>query len=178
MLYSLSLSLNFLPSPFQQKHKNITMRLLSILCLFTLLFSACDSVDYPEFRKMENVKFKSISFSGGPSVTLKADAIFFNPNPVGANVTEVDLDVYINGKKVTNIRQDVRAEMKSNSEFTLPLDFKVPLKEVFNDLKPSLGNLLKKRKIDYRMDGTLKVGVGSVEVAVPVDYAGEEEVRL
>lgn len=154
------------------------MRVLSILCLFALLFSACDSVDYPEFREMKNVKFKSVSFTGGPSVTLKADAIFFNPNPIGANVTEVDLDVYIDDKKVTHIRQDVRAEMKSNSEFTLPLDFNVPLKEVYKDLKPSLGNLLKKRTVNYRMDGTLKVGLGSVEVAVPVDYAGEEEVRM
>lgn len=154
------------------------MKLLSTLFLFALLFSACDSVDYPEFKEMKNVKFKSVSFNNGPSVTLKADAVFFNPNPIGANVTEVNLDVYIDDKKVTNIKQDVSAVMGSNSDFTLPLDFNVPLKEVFKDAKPAIGNIFKKRKIDYRMDGTLKVGVGSVEVAVPVEYAGEEEVRF
>ena len=127
---------------------------------------------------MRNVKFKSFSFSNGGSVTLKADAIFFNPNAIGANVTEVDLDMYIDDKKVTHIRQDVRAEMNANSEFTLPLDVSVPLKEVYKDLKPSLGNFLKNRKLGYRMDGTLKVGLGSVEIAVPVDFAGEEEVRF
>ncbi|MGK0363380.1 MAG: LEA14-like dessication related protein [Saprospiraceae bacterium] len=154
------------------------MKFSSFLLLICLFFSACSAPEYPEFREMKNVKFKSFSFSNGGSITLKADAIFFNPNPIGANVTEVDLDVYIDDKKVTNIRQDVRAEMNANSAFTLPLDFSVPLKEVYKDLKPSLGNLLKKRKIDYRMDGTLKVGLGSVEIAVPVDFAGEEELRF
>ncbi len=154
------------------------MKFSSFLLLFCLLFSACSSPDYPEFREMKNVKFKSFSFTDGGSVTLKADAIFFNPNAIGANVTEVDLDMYLDGKKVTHIRQDVSAKMKSNSEFTLPLDFSVPLKEVYKDLKPALGNLLKKRKLGYRMEGTLKVGLGSVEFAVPVDFAGEEEVRF
>lgn len=154
------------------------MKLNTLLLLITIGFFACSSPEYPEFREMKNVKFKSFSLNNGGSVTLNADAVFFNPNAIGANVTEVDLDMYIDDKKVTHIRQDVRAEMNANSEFTLPLDFSVPLKEVYKDLKPALGNVFKKRKVAYRMDGTLKVGLGSVEIAVPVDYAGEEEVRF
>lgn len=154
------------------------MKFSSFLLILCILFSACSSPEYPEFREMKNVKFKSFSLNNGASVTLKADAIFFNPNAIGANVTEVDLDMYVEDKKVTNIRQDVSAKMKANSEFTLPLDFNVPLKEVYKDLKPSLGNLLKKRKINYRMDGTLKVGLGNIEISIPVDYAGEEDVRF
>lgn len=162
--------------PFQTCQ--INMKFSSFLLLICLFFSACSSPEYPEFREMKNVKFKSFSLNNGGSVTLKSDAIFFNPNAIGANVTEVDLDVYIDDKKVTNIRQDVRAEMNANSKFTLPLDFSVPLKDVYKDFKPSLGNLLKKRKIAYRIDGTLKVGLGSVEFSIPVDYAGEEDVRF
>ena len=148
-----------------------------LLAAAVMLFEACSSPDYPEFQKMENVKFSSISFTGGVSVTLNGDAVFHNPNPIGAKVTEIDFDLFINDKKVTHIRQDVSENMKANSDFTLPLQFKIPLKEVFKDLKPTIGNIFKKQKINYHMLGTLKVGLGSVEVAVPIDYADEEELK-
>ena len=155
------------------------MTRLSILCFFTFLqLTACTVSENPEFRELKNVKFKSISFSNGPSATFNADAVFFNPNDVGANVTEVDLDFYIDGKKVTNINQNVSAEMNAKSEFVLPLNFEVSLKDIFKDGKSALGSVLKSRKIKYRVDGTLKVGLGSVEFAVPVDYEGEEAIKL
>jgi LEA14-like dessication related protein len=127
---------------------------------------------------MEKVTFKSFSFKDGGSVTLEGQALFFNPNLLGANVTEMDFDVYINGKKVTHINQPVSAEMKGNSEFKLPLDFQVPLKEVYKDLKPTLGSIFKKKKIEYRLDGHLKVGLGNIEVSVPVQYEDEEEMKF
>jgi hypothetical protein len=68
--------------------------------------------------------------------------------------------------------------MKGNSEFKLPLDFKVPLKEVFKDAKPTLGDIFKKKKIEYKLLGHLKVGLGNIEVSVPVEYEDQEEVRL
>ena len=149
-----------------------------LLFLFAFIITSCNAPEYPEFRKMENVSFKSLSFDDGISVTLNGDAVFFNPNLLGANVTELDCDVFINGKKVTHINQDISAEMKGNSEFKLPLDFKVPLKEVFKDVKPTLGNIFKKKKIEYRLVGSLKVGLGNIEMSIPVEYEDEEEVKL
>jgi LEA14-like dessication related protein len=155
------------------------MKLINLLLLlFTLQLFSCSAPDYPEFRKMENVSLKSVSFKDGLSVSLNGEAVFFNPNLIGANVTEMDFDVFINGKKVTHINQDVSAEMKGNSEFKLPLDFKVPLKEVFKDAKPTLGDIFKKKKIEYKLLGHLKVGLGNIEVSVPVEYEDQEEVRL
>ncbi|MFK7935820.1 MAG: LEA type 2 family protein [Saprospiraceae bacterium] len=149
-----------------------------VLLLFAIQFTACNAPEYPEFVEMQNVKFKSVGFLNGLNVTCTADAVFNNPNAVGANVTEVNLDVSIDGKKVTTIKQEVSAKMPANSAFTLPLDFDIPLREVLKDVKPSLSNILKNRKLNYQIDGTLKVGLGAVEVAIPVDYAGEEEVKL
>jgi len=153
---------------------------LTYFFLFGICLSlfACDGPEYPEFVEMKNVKFKSVGFLNGLSITCKADAVFKNPNPVGAKVTEVNLDVTIDGKKVTTIKQEVSAKMPANSEFILPLNFDVPLKKAFPDLKSTLGNLLKSKKLNYQLEGTLKVGLGKVEVAVPVDYEGEEEVKL
>lgn len=149
-----------------------------ILILSIFQLTACSGPEYPEFQELKNAKFKSVGFLHGASVTFNADAIFYNPNPIGAKVTEVDLDLYIDDKKVTHINQDVSAVMKANSNFTLPLSFDIDLKDLFKDGKSALGGLLKTQKIQYKMKGTLKVGVGSIEIAVPVEYEGEEEIKL
>ena len=147
-----------------------------IICLLFLV--ACNAPQKPEFQKMENVTFKSVSFSGPLTVTLSGDAVFNNPNAIGANVTEVDLDVFINDKKVTHVKQNVSAIMPANADFRLPLEFDVPLKDVFKDAKITLNDIFKKKILQYKLVGNIKVGLGSVEVKVPVDYADEEEVKL
>ena len=144
-----------------------------ILCLLV----ACAGPQSPEFERIENVKFKSLSFTNGLSVTLQGDAIFHNPNPIGAKVTEIDLDVYINDKKVTHIRQEVSSTMKANADFSLPLNFDIPLKEVTKDLKPTLGNIFKKMEVEYKLDGNIKVGLGNVELRVPVEHKGKEALK-
>ncbi|MFK7970876.1 MAG: LEA type 2 family protein [Bacteroidia bacterium] len=155
------------------------LRTLYILGLGLLvLLAACDGPQKPEFRKMEKVNFKSVSFKGPLTVTLSGDAVFFNPNAIGADVTEVDLDVFVNEKKVTRVKQNVSASMSGNAEFRLPLEFDVPLKEVFGDAKLTLNDIFKKKLIEYKLVGNIKVGLGSVEFKVPVEYADEEEVKL
>lgn len=147
---------------------------MSILCFLV----SCTQPSSPEFKKMENVQFKSASFLNGPSVTLVGDAVFYNPNTLGAQVTEVDMEVFINGEKVTRVRQDVSAKMKGKSEFILPLSFEIPLEEVMKDFKPTLGDIFKKRIIEYQLVGNIKVGLGNLELKVPVEYEDEEELKL
>jgi LEA14-like dessication related protein len=150
---------------------------LSFFLLLGMLFS-CSQPSSPEFQKMENVQFKSASFLNGPSVTLVGDAVFYNPNTLGAQVTEVDMEVFINGKKVTRIKQDVSANMKGKAAFILPLSFEIPLEEIFKDFKPTLGDIFKKRIIEYQLIGNIKVGLGNLELKVPVEYEDEEELKL
>ena len=156
------------------------MRLFkTILLLATIsLLAACGKPSSPEFMRMEDVKFGSVSFSDGLSVVLNGNAVFDNPNKIGANISSVDLDMYVNGKKVTHINQEVHTTMPANAEFKLPLTFNVPLKEVFKDAKPTLGDIFNKRKIEYRLVGTLKVAVGYIQVEVPIDHEDVSEVKL
>ncbi len=147
------------------------MILLASLCIL-----ACEAPQEPTFLKLENVSFNSLVLKKPYSVTLKADAIFHNPNVLGAKITEMDFDVFINDKKTTQVRQDVTATMPANSDFTLPIECKIPLKEVFEDLK--LKDLLSAKVLKYKMDGHLKIGLGNLEVKVPVTYEGEEKARM
>lgn len=154
------------------------MKHIVLLGLMALFLAGCDAPQKPEFRRMESVKFTSVKFNGPAAVIVSADAVFFNPNSIGATVTEVDVDLMIGDKKVTRIKQDVTTEMTGQSEFILPLTFDVPLKEVFDDIKPSINDIFQKRKVNYRLEGNIKVGLGSVEFKVPVTYEDEEEIKL
>ncbi|MGK0389633.1 MAG: LEA14-like dessication related protein [Maribacter sp.] len=148
------------------------------LLLFATFLISCSSPQNPEFKTMENVKFKSASISKTLNFTLTADAIFYNPNAGGINISALDLDIMINKKKVSKIRQNVSAKIGSNSDFTLPIEFDVPLAEVFKDLNLSIGTIFKKQEIDYHIKGTATVNVVGIDIDIPVDHEGKEELKL
>lgn len=147
------------------------MKYLSF-CIFTLFALGCSAPVEPVFERLENVKFNSITLVKPYSITLNADAVFYNPNVLGANITEMDFDVYLNGNKATHIRQDLKASMSPKSEFALPIECKVPLKEVFKDIK--LKDLYQLKEFDYKLDGHFKLGLGGIEVKIPVIHEGHE----
>ena len=132
--------------------------------------------DQPEFRTLENVRFTSFSLKQPYSVTLSADAVYFNPNKIGADINEMDFDVFIDDKKVTHITQEIKAHMPASSEFKLPVEVKVPLEEIFEDF--NIRDLLSSNEIAYELKGNFKMGIGGAMVRVPFNYAGTERIRL
>ena len=147
-----------------------------LILAITLLLVACTKPEKPTFKKLENIKFNSLSIKKPYSVKLNADAIFNNPNSVGAKITAMDFDVFINGIKTTHIKQDVATKILAQSDFTLPIICTVPLKDIFKDLK--ITDLLKSQKIQYQMTGYLTINLAGVPVKVPFDVEGEEKLRL
>lgn len=152
--------------------------LFSLGLLSFLFITACDGPKKPEFTKMENVKFRSVIFAGTPSVSLTGDAVFNNPNAIGATVTEVDLDVYINDKMATHVHQNMSVEVPANSAFRLPLEMDISLAKLMQDGKSQMDLILKSKKLQYKLVGDIKIGLGSVEFKVPVEYADEKAVSL
>ncbi len=56
--------------------------------------------------------------------------ICHNPNQLGADITEMDIDLFINDQKVTHITQSLRARIPARSDFSVPLELKIPLEDV------------------------------------------------
>lgn len=148
-----------------------------ILILFIgLTLGACSAPEKPIFKKIENISFNSLTLKKPYSVKLNADAVFNNPNALGAQIKAMDFDVYINGDKTTHIKQEVSAKMPAKSDFSLPIVCSVPLKDVFQELK--LKDLFNAKKITYRMTGHLTIDLGGVGIDVPFDHEGEEKMGL
>lgn len=153
-------------------------RIIFPLFILATFIISCSSPQNPEFKTLENVKFKSAALGSGLNFKMTADAVFHNPNAVGINISALDLDVFVNEKKVSDVKQNVAASIDGNSDFKLPLEFDIPLKEIFKDIKPALGEIFKKHEVDYQLKGTATVSVAGVDIDIPVDYKDKEELKL
>lgn len=152
------------------------MRIILLATSLLLLFGACSEPQNPTFNNIKNVKFNSLSIKKPYSVTLNADAEFNNPNAIGAEISAMDFDVFINGIKTTHVTQDVSAKVSAQSDFTLPIICKIPLEDIFKELK--LTDVLKSPQIEYEMIGHITVNFAGVDIEVPFNYEGVERLRL
>ncbi len=155
-------------------------QLLPVIFLSMTVFFACENMDKPQFQAINNVELKSINIANGFNVEMSGDLTFFNPNDVTVDVSELEADVYINGNKITTVTQNLKTQMKASDEFTIPLTCNIPLETVFNDFKKGgfLNNLIKKKKIDLKLDGALKATRGGVGMDVPFDYEETHELKI
>ncbi len=151
---------------------------LTIIVLSSILIFGCKEPVKPEYKKMTNVKFNSIMANKGVSLNISADVILNNPNFVGVTISKMDFDVFVEGIKVSDMVQDVSKKMPANSDFTLPLNFNVPLMKVFAGFKPTIADLMKKRTVKVKIIGDIFVKPAGVEFKLPVEYEDTYDVPL
>lgn len=136
-----------------------------------IILAGCIPKEQVELRAIENVE---LTPGDGVDPILKGDARFYNPNQVRMKVKEIKLDVFVDGKKSAVIDQKLKSVVKSKAEFTLPLEFKISLKEI--GLMDALRGLFGGKKYELHYVGHIKVSVRGFPLRIPVDY--KKEVRL
>jgi LEA14-like dessication related protein len=145
-------------------------RFYMLICLLlTLFMGSC----LPE-KDIELRQIKSVVGDITDEPTLKADVIFFNPNPQKGILKRIEADVYVEGKKAARVDQQVKIKVPANGEFTIPIEIKINLKE--QGVMNTLLSLIGAKKIKVRYKGHVKVIYRGLPVRVPIDR--EEEVRI
>lgn len=145
-----------------------------VLSLFIL---SCTVNESPEYKNIENIKIDNISKS---SVVVSAEAVYFNPNHIGGNVSKLDIDLLVNEVKIAKVKSTA-FEINSKENFRVPLKADVPYKELFGSSgKQILGNLLnaamnKKTKINYK--GTITIDVKGFEYDYELDEIMELDLK-
>jgi LEA14-like dessication related protein len=105
---------------------------------------------------------------------LKANAILYNPNKGSLRLKEIDLDIQLNEKSAAKIDQKLNALIKGKSEFTVPLEVQLQLKD--SGLLDTILSLFGGKKYNIRFVGKIKVSVGGFPVKIPVDH--KDEIRF
>ena len=105
---------------------------------------------------------------------LKANAIFYNPNSVRGRLKKIDVEIFVNGKKAACVDQSLKTSIPAQSEFRVPLEVKLALKEL--GVMDTIFGMIGGRKFKIRYKGSLRLTYRGLPINVPVDY--EDEVRL
>lgn len=150
------------------------MKRLNGWCIGLLvLLASCVPKEQVVLRAIENVE---VTPGNGVDPLLKAEARFYNPNQIRMRVKEIQIDVFIDGKKSARIDQKLTSIIKSKSEFTLPLEVQLSLKEI--GLLDALMGLFGGKKYELHYVGHIKVRVKGFPMRIPVDYKKEVRLRI
>ena len=141
------------------------MKLLGWFALIMVVLGSCVPREQVVLRA---VVIKQVEPGSEGNPILKADAIFFNPNPSRMRLKRIEIDVLIDETKTARIDHHVDALIKANSEFTVPLEVQLNLKEI--GLLNTIVNLFGGKKYEIHFVGHLKVNVNGFPVKIPVDY--------
>lgn len=147
------------------------MRFTGLLVL--MLVAGCVPKEQVELRAIENVE---LAPGKGIDPLLKADARFYNPNKIRMKIKSIQLDVFIDGKKSARVDQQLKSVIKSQAEFTLPLEVQLSMKEI--GLMDALLGLFGGKKYLLNYKGHIKVSVNGFPLRIPVDYSREVRLRI
>lgn len=142
------------------------------------LYNQASNLEYPEFVRLENIKFKNVTLPPDLKLTFTSDAVINNPNLYTLTISKVEFDVYVDGKKSTHIKQDLEIEMAPDADFSLPLSFEVPIAEkgFFKNFKNILNGAWKNQSLKIRSVGDVTIRQSRVQFDIPFDY--DDEYRL
>jgi len=133
----------------------------------------CVPKEQVELRAIDNVE---LTPGTGADPVLKADARFYNPNKIRMKIKAIELDVFIDGKKSARVDQKLKSVIKSQAEFTLPLEVQIAMKEI--GLVDALLGLFGGKKYLIQYKGHIKVSVKGFPLRIPVDYSKEVRLRI
>jgi len=139
----------------------------SLILVFLLAMVSCKSHEDVQFR---GIQIRGVTGSEGSFITVKADAILFNPNDVKGKVRSIDVAVLYNGKEVAKVNQLSKTKVPANAEFKVPLVMKVDMNKLNTDFLSQLSNILSKKGIELQFVGNVKVSIHGFGYKVPVDH--------
>ncbi len=141
---------------------------MKIFGWFTVIMLILGSCVPKEQVVLRSVVIKQVEPGSEGNPILKADAIFYNPNSSRMRLKRIEIDVLIDDTKTARIDHKVDALIKANSEFTVPLEVQLNIREI--GLVNTIVNLFGGKKYEIHFIGHLKVNVNGFPVKIPVDY--------
>jgi hypothetical protein len=158
-----------------RSYKKITFqRSGSVLALLVLvfLFTGCEKPDQDIVLR----RIKDVVVDASTDPMLRANAVFYNPNKVRGRLKRINVEIFINGKRAAHVDQKLKTAIPSQSEFTVPLEVKLAIKELgFMD---TVLGLIGGKKFEVHYKGSLRLSYHGFPIKVPVDYKDDVRIRF
>lgn len=143
-----------------------------IMLIAAVLIQSCKMPDQDIILR----QVKDVMADASSDPVLRAEAIFFNPNSVSGKLKNIRVDIFVNGKKAGEVDKDYSVRIPANSEFSVPIEVKLNMKELgtLNTLLGALGG----KKFDIKYVGDLKLSYHGLPVKVPIDHSSKLRVSF
>ncbi|MGF1635858.1 MAG: LEA type 2 family protein [Cyclobacteriaceae bacterium] len=143
--------------------------------VFSVSLFSCKTPISPEFKEIKDLK---VQLAGFTSANIKGEALFYNPNKTSINIRDIIMDVAVDGNKITTVEQEFNVVAKGMQDFSLPIDIKIPLKDLqVNSITSALSMMSGDMKT-LHFKGKIKVKVYGLNFSVPVDHYEEVTLKL
>ncbi len=149
--------------------------LITIICFIFLCTQSCSVSEEPEYKGIESIKVIDADLK---SVTISADAVFYNPNDVGGHLNTDEVFVYINEVKIARLSTE-RFRVPSKENFNVPLIVTISTDRIID--KKSLGGLLGSlvsQKVDIQYKGEIKYNVLGYSSSYLVDETKTLKIKI
>ncbi|WP_146052782.1 hypothetical protein [Aquimarina sp. I32.4] len=152
------------------------MRKFLLLLTIITCTTNCSISKKPEFKYIDNIMVKNISLR---NITLKADAVFNNPNNLQGKLSIDSIQIFVDHINVGKVSAQ-EFDVPTKNEFTIPLEGTFSLSKIYkNSKKTILGNILNviqadSLNIEYK--GAIRYHLGHFSYSYPVNK--EQKVRL
>ncbi|MEH6536280.1 MAG: LEA type 2 family protein [Psychroserpens sp.] len=145
------------------------MRNFILLLTLTLTVLSCSVKEKPLFIAVQDIELVE---SNSKTLTLKADAIFENPNDLGGSLESDDISVYVNDVMVAHVSSE-SFKVPARKEFTIPLKVKVSIDSILkgdgNNLLSSILNSVLNKEIKVHYKGEIVYKSFGFSYTYPVD---------
>ena len=140
--------------------------------LVTLLLSGCQTPH--QDIVLRQIRDVVVDASSDP--TLKANAVFFNPNKVRGRLKKIDVEIFVDGKRAASVDQKLKTVIPANAEFTVPIKVDLAIKEL--GLMDTLFGMIGGKTFEVHYKGSLRLSYHGVPINVPVDYKDDVRIRF
>jgi hypothetical protein len=140
--------------------------------LASLLLTGCQKPD--EDIVLRHIRDVVVDASSEPM--LKANAIFYNPNEMRGRLKKIDVEIFVDGKRAASVEQTLKTSIPAMSEFSVPLEVKLAIKEL--GLMDTIFGMLGGKTFKVHYKGSLRLSYHGFPINVPVDYKDEVKLRF
>jgi LEA14-like dessication related protein len=145
------------------------MRKLILLLTVTTSILSCTVKEKPIFKGIEHIE---VVDSNSKAITLKATALFENPNDVGGNLKSDAISIYVNDIKLATLSSE-SFDVPARKEFTIPLKVAISTDSILKmrgtDAISFLINSLLQKKIKVQYKGELIYKTFGFSYSYPID---------
>lgn len=149
------------------------MKRLLFFISVVIVAGSCVPKDTVIFKDVKNLSLDQTDLE---TAVLKGEAVFYNPNSSRLRLREIDIEVFVDGKKSAFVKQKLSALARAKSDFTVPVEVNLSLKEF--GLMDALKSLFGGKKYEIHYKGHLKAKVNGIPVRVPVDHKEDFKLKL